>query len=1091
MLLKFNHPRARRRESARAAMRLFGGSVALRHALRWGSGHATLVICFVFGSGSFSAAEEPISFNRQIRPLLAEHCFTCHGPDAAQRTAELRLDTFDGATADLGGHAAIKPGDTATSALLARVKSADLDVRMPPREAVRGLTADEIILLERWIAQGARYERHWSFLPPERLPLPQVQQPGWVRNPIDHFIQARHDAAGLSPTPEADPRTLLRRLSLDLTGLPPSPEEMTAFLADTSPGRYDRAVDRLLASPRLGERLAAPWLDAARYADTNGYQSDGERDMWRWRDWVIEAFNANQPFDQFTIEQLAGDLLPGATFQQRLATGFNRNHRGNAEGGIIPEEYAVEYVVDRVETTSTVWLGLTIGCARCHDHKYDPVTQQEFYELYAFFNNVPERGKAIKFGNSPPLMPAPTREQQAQLAQAEAAVAAAKAAFAKLGPELAQGQRAWERQFGNTAAVKKPAAKLAPTASQNWTITEGLAARFDFEGEASETNTKHVLPGKLGLAASFNGQQPLDLGDVGNFGYLDRFTLAAWVHPAASTGMLLSRMTDTARSDGYGLRLEHGKLQVNLVKRWLDDAIRVETVNGLALNRWRHVLVTYDGSRTAAGIQVYFDGELQPLTVHLDDLNQSFENKEPFRLGGGGGDADRFQGLLDDVRIYDRALPPSEASIVAEAATIAELASQEPAERTTAGQRKLREYYLREAAPPAARATYAQLRQTQQDKTQLVETFPTVMVMEELPRPRNTFLLDRGQYDLPKQQVWAATPDCLPPLANHTAQPNNPTGGDQPDRLDLARWLVSPRHPLTARVTVNRLWQLMFGQGLVATPEDFGTQGAWPSHPELLDWLAVELEDSGWDLKHVLRLLVTSATYRQSSAASREGWAADPDNVLLARGARHRLSAEAIRDVALAAAGLLVERQGGPSVKPYQPAGLWKDVATISDYDQDHGADLYRRGLYTYFKRTVAPPGMAVFDAANRETCVVRTSRTNTPLQALTLLNSTAFVEAARVLAAHAMQTQTSVDGQLRYAFERILSRPPSNEELAVLRRGHAGHRARFANDLHASRQLVATGEFPAAEGVDLASHAALTALVSTLLNLDEAVTRQ
>ncbi len=1058
-------------------------------------------------------AADDISFNRHIRPLLAEHCFTCHGPDANQRQADLRLDTVEGATADLGDRRAIVPGDGAASHLLGRVRSSDPQLRMPPADAGRALTAAEIRLLEQWIAAGAEYERHWAFIPPERPAIPRVKQPGWARNAIDLFVQVRHEREGLTQNPPADSATLLRRLSLDLTGLPPTPAEMEAFLAENSPDGYDRAVERLLASPRLGEHLAARWLDAARYADTNGYQSDGERSMWRWRDWVIEAFNTNQPFDQFTIEQLAGDLLPNPTFEQRLATGFNRNHRGNAEGGIIPEEYAVEYVVDRVETTSTVWLGLTLGCARCHDHKYDPVSQKEFYELYAFFNNVPEKGKAVKFGNSPPVMLAPTREQQAKLRKAEQQLAEAQAEFNRIEAQAVSSQRTWETRLAKTfQAYQQGNPFEIPPAVQDLPdspITEGLVAHFPFNRDlenaldsadkkpAAETkvheeaqskpnphsaeNSIGLETGRLGQAVYLPGKGYLELGDIGHFHYQDRFTLAAWVFPAGEVGTLFSRMTDTARSDGYAVRLEKGRVQVNLVKRWLDDAIRVETMTKLALTRWQHLLVTYDGSRTAAGIQVFFDGVPQPIRVHLDDLNQSFDNEEPFRLGGGGGDSDRFSGKIDDLRIYHRALSPREAAIVAEPTSLVLLASTKPKTRTAGGQAKLTEYYLREQAPLTIRAAYARLLAARAAKVALLEQFPTVMVMEELPKPRATFVLDRGQYDLPREEVTASTPACLPPLASNVS----------PNRLALAQWLVSPRHPLTARVTVNRLWQMLFGQGIVTTPEDFGTQGAWPSHPELLDWLAVELVDSGWDLKHVLRTIVTSATYRQASNASNAAWARDPDNVLLTRGARFRLSAEAVRDQALAAAGLLVERQGGPSVKPYQPDGLWKDVATIADYEQDHGADLYRRSLYTYFKRTVAPPGMAVFDAAGRETCVVRTGRTNTPLQALTLMNSVAFVEAARVLAAEAMQTEETVDGQLGLAFRRVLSRAPCDEELAVLRRGWERHRQRFAADLPAARELATAGEHPAGAVLDWASHAALTAVVSTLLNLDEAVTRQ
>lgn len=1048
------------------------------------------------------------TYNADIRPILAERCFTCHGPDEKQRQADLRLDTFAGATADLGGRRAIRSGQPQASELLARVRSEDAALRMPPAEAGPALTEAEIRVLERWIRAGAQYQTHWAFTPPQRPKLPQVTDPAWAANPIDLFVQARLEAAGLQPSPPADKAALLRRVTLDLTGLPPTTKALDAFLADDAPDAYQRAVEKLLASPALGEHLATRWLDAARYADTNGYQSDGDREMWRWRDWVIEAINANMPFDQFTIEQLAGDLLPNATFEQRLATGFNRNHRGNAEGGIIPEEYAVEYVVDRVETTSTVWLGLTLGCARCHDHKYDPISQREFYQLFAFFNNVPENGKAVKFGNSPPMMVAPTRDQQHRLRQLEAHVKACEQAVTQLADRQQQQQRQWEQRI---AASGKPV---------DWTITAGLLGHFPFDGDAanhapatitraasakndvpepdkptagknSETSSATVLPrrfgpGPLGQAADFDGREPLDAGNLGHFTYMDKFTISAWIFPVQTTGTIVSKMADTARADGYAVRLEGGRVQVNLVKRWLDDAIRVETTSSLAANRWHHVLVTYDGSRIAAGIQVYFDGQPQPLHVHLDELNQSFENDEPFRIGGGGGSDDRFQGSIDDLRLYDRALDAVEARVVAEPGDLTALAAL-PADRRTQNQGvKLREAFARVFAEPAIREPYQQWLAARQQVQTYRERLPTVMVMVEMPRPRPTYLLERGQYDQPGERVTADVPGCLPPLPSTASE-----DGRVPNRLDLARWLTSANHPLTARVTVNRLWEMLFGRGLVDTPEDLGTQGSLPTHPELLDWLAVELVESGWDVKHMLRTIVTSATYQQSSHAGEELWQRDPDNRLLARGPRFRLSAEAVRDQALSAAGLLVQRQGGPSVKPYQPAGLWQDVATISTYEQSHGADLYRRSVYTFFKRTVSPPSMALFDAPGREACSVRRVSTNTPLQALAIMNGKTYLEAARVLAARLMQEEPSLDARLTQAFRRLTSRLPRESELTVLRRGYHRHWQRFAADQQAARQLVQVGEYPLPDGLDPAEHAALTAMVSTILNLDEVITRQ
>jgi Protein of unknown function (DUF1553)/Protein of unknown function (DUF1549)/Concanavalin A-like lectin/glucanases superfamily len=865
-------------------------------------------------------------------------------------------------------------------------------------------------------------------------------------------------------------------VTLDLTGLPPSPAEVDAFLADADPGAYERAVDRLLASPRYGERMAVRWLDAARYADTNGYQSDGERVMWRWRDWVIDAFNRNLPYDRFTIEQLAGDLLPDPTLDQRIATGFNRNHRGNGEGGIIPEEYAVEYVADRVETTATVWLGLTVGCARCHDHKFDPVPQRDFYRLFAFFNNVPEKGKAVKFGNSPPVIASPTPAQQEQLRDVEARLAAAEAAFARLEPDLAAAQAAWEKDL--------PSAVPA-----NWFPEAGLlfhlpldgdprAARGPVAGAVFREGLPSFVPGRLGHAAAFDGRCYLDAGDVGDFGFLDRFSCGAWVFPTADRGTLWSRMADVPESEGYQVRLEAGRVQVNLVKRWLDDALRVETEEPLPAGHWRHLLVTYDGSRVAAGIKVYVDGRPARLRVLLDDLNQSFQAREPFRLGAGGGPDVRFRGLLDDLRVYGEALSPADAELLATTDPLAALAATPAARRSPAQAHKLRSCFLAEHAPARLRTAWRHVLDLRAERRRLTESFPTTMVMEELPTPRPAFVLARGQYDRPGERVTAGVPARLPPL---------PPGAPA-NRLGLARWLVAPAHPLTARVTVNRFWQMLFGTGLVKTAEDFGAQGEWPSHPELLDWLATELVGGGWDVKALLRTVVTSSTYRQSSRVTPALLQRDPENRLLARGPRLRLPAEMIRDQALAASGLLVERFGGPSVRPYQPPGLWKELTGADEYVPDRGEGRYRRGLYTFWKRTVAPPAMLTFDAAGRETCTVRETRTNTPLQALNLLNDPTYLEAARALARRVLSPpEASDEARTAHLFRSVLGRAPRPAERDILVQALHRQRAEFQADPSAAKKLVGAE----AEPVAVREGAAYTALASLVLNLDEALTKE
>jgi hypothetical protein len=1000
-------------------------------------------------------ADPIVEFNRDVRPVLAENCYACHGPDAARRKAKLRLDTQEGAFADLGGRRAVVPGDVVTSELLQRIAAEEDDRRMPPPRTGRSLTSAQAETLRRWVEQGAKWESHWSLIAPRRPALPQVRNASWSRNPIDRFVLDRLESAGLPPSAETDRTTLVRRVTLDLTGLPPTPAEVDAFLADRSPAAYELLVDRLLASPRYGEHMALSWLEAARYADTNGYQSDGERFMWRWRDWVIDAFNGNMPFDRFTIEQLAGDLLPSATLDQRIATGFNRNHRGNAEGGIIPEEYAVEYVADRVETTATVWMGLTLGCARCHDHKFDPLTQRDFYQVFAFFNNVPEKGRAVKFGNSPPMIQAPTPAQRERLVALEKLLAWYEHRFSEESSVLPMARIAWEREV---AAAGKPL---------DWTITENLLAHFQLDEDRS---------------TAFDGRRVADAGDVGAFGFDDKFSLAAWIRfEAGRGGTILSRMTDVPQGDGYALVLEGGKLQANFVKRWLDDALRVETERALTPGCWHHVLVAYDGTRTADGVNVFVDGRPEPIRILLDELNQSFKTTEPLRIGGGNGPEGRFHGSIKDVRIFGAVLTSRDAAVLATPETIDTLAAVPPERRSPGQEAKLSACFLAEYAPKRLREDWRKIVALLRERDRLVSSFPTTMVMQELPTPRESFILVRGQYDRRGERVAAGVPGCLPPL-----------GDREPSRLGFARWLADPAHPLTARVAVNRAWQAFFGAGLVRTAEDFGTRGEPPTHPELLDWLATELVRLGWDRKALHRLIVTSATYRQSSHATAEQQRRDPDNRLLSRAPRLRLSAAQIRDQALAASGLLVERLGGPSVKPYQPEGLWRELAEIKEYPQDHGPDLYRRGLYTFWKRTVPPPSMVAFDAPSRETCTVRGSRTNTPLQALTLLNDVTYVEAARVLAQRAIAEGGTAPGdRLTLAYRLATARRPTAEETQVLLAGYGKHLAHYRAHLDEARSLVQAGEAPADGHLDPAELAAMMVVAELVLNLDEAITRE
>ncbi len=1050
----------------------------------------------MLGHGTVVAAEpsqEPadglVEFNRDVRPILSDNCYQCHGPDKVQRKADLRLDTEAGAFADLGGHRAIVAGDVDKSELFQRLIADDEGERMPPVKSGKRLTKSQIELIRRWIAQGAQWQKHWAFLPPVAAVPPNVENQARVRNAIDAFVLARLEREGLSPAPEADKATLIRRLSLDLTGLPPTPAESDAFLVDESPGAYEKVVDRLLNSPRFGERMAVRWLDGARYADTSGYQSDGERVMWRWRDWVIDAYNRNMPFDQFTIEQIAGDMLPHATLDQQIATGFNRNHRGNSEGGIIPEEYAAEYVVDRVDTTFTVWQGLTMGCSRCHEHKFDPFTQKEFYQAFAYFNNVPEFGRASKYGNSPPYLKTPTGSQEQQLKQLDMRLAAEEAAFDRLLPDVIAAQTEWERNLDAQALA-------------DWTITHGQKAYISFDDRAAaagiavtETQWESGEPtsglGKMGEAGVFDGTRFVSAGDVGGFGFLDKFSLAAWVYPTGPRGgTILSRMIDADEGEGYSVVVENGKLQFNLVKRWLDDALRVETEAPLVADNWQHVFVAYDGSRSALGVQVFVNGKLQKLKVELDLLNQTFATKQPFRIGGGNGPAKRFHGMIDDVRVYAEVLSEADVQVLATAETIGELRSIAAERRTVAQTNKLRACFLERAAALPIREARQRVDTLRKERISLFENFPTTMVMQEMPVPRETFVLIRGEYDKPGEKVAPGVPASLPAV---------PAGAPS-NRLALARWLVDRGNPLTARVAVNRMWQMLFGTGLVKTVDDFGAQGEWPSHPELLDWLAVEFmsppagagsKSHAWDVKALLRLIVTSSIYRQSSRSTPALLHRDPDNRLLSRGPRLRLSAEMVRDQALLAGGLLVEKLGGPSVKPYQPAGLWKELAD-TDYVQDTGENLYRRSMYTFFKRTVAPPTMITFDAAGRETCVVRETRTNTPLQALALMNDITFVEAARGLAQRVMLAgEETAEARLRLVFRLATSRRPNPQELQILITGWQAQHDRFAKAPEAAEKLTKIGELKRPEKLDVIDLAAYTTVAGMLLNLDETITKE
>jgi len=1038
------------------------------------------LFCSLVGFG-LTCSAATVEFNRDVRPILSDKCYICHGPDAKNKHIPFRLDHEEDAKAKLpDGKHAIVESHPEQSEMIRRITAEKAAMRMPPAYTGTKLTPKEIETITTWVAQGAKWEKHWSFLPPKRYPPPAVKDAAWVRNPIDAFVLARLEEKGLRPSPEADRETLIRRVTLDLTGLPPTPSEIDAFLNDKSDRAYENVVDHLLASPRYGERMAFDWLDAARYADTNGYQYDAGRYMWRWRDSVIAAFNRNEPFNQFALEQLAGDMLPNATLDQKIASGFNRNHRINTEDGIIPEEYGVEYVVDRVATTSSVFLGLTLGCSRCHNHKFDPFTQKEFYQLYAYFDQVPETGRGIKYGNSPPLVEAPTADEQKELARLNGLIADVEHTLASDDKSIQHAQNSWEHRLAKEKGGE-----------QFWVPGRDLLASFVFdlkEPSKPEGGAVPYVAGHPGRAASFDGKTNLNTGVNTPLDIDDPFTLSAWIHSDSTPdGSVVSDMTDDPRGKGYGMHMDHGKVHVNLTSVWVDDAIRVESEETLAANRWYHLAATYDGSKIADHVHIYVDGRPVKSKILMDTLYRPYRNARrkfdmPVRIGGGWGPERRFHGLISSVHLYSTVLSDEEIAAMADADSLSTLAAKKPAARTPLENKILRWAFLDTSAPPRYHDTWTQLAALRLKKEKFERSFSTVMVMQDVAERRPTHLLIRGSYDKPGDIVQPGVPAVLNPLPANA--PNN--------RLGFAEWVVDPANPLFSRVTVNRYWQSYFGTGIVKTVEDFGSQGEYPSHPELLDWLATEFIKDDWNVKAMQKLIVTSATYRQSSETSPDALQRDPDNRMLARGPRVRLPAEMIRDQALAAAGLLVEKIGGPSVMPYQPPGLWKEIGMQdTDYSQGHGADLYRRSLYTYWKRTAAPPTMINFDASLREDCVVRAVRTDTPLQALNLMDSEQFLEASRFIGQRMLEEGGATpDSRLRYGFRLALARYPTTAELAVLHNNLQYHLDYFSNPAKA-QQFLKQGEAPADPKLKPRDLAAYASAASLILNLDETITKE
>jgi hypothetical protein len=997
-----------------------------------------------------------LEYNRDIRPILAENCFPCHGPDSAARKADLRLDRRDDAV-DAG---AIDPDDPGSSELLARINAKDPKQLMPPPVTTKTLTDQQKDALRRWITEGATYQPHWSLIPPARPAPPQPRERSWARNAIDQFILARLEQNGLSPAPEADRRTLARRLCLDLTGLPPAPELVEAFVTNPSSSAYDDLVTRLLDSPRWGEHRARYWLDAARYADTNGYHFDNYREAWAYRDWVISAFDRNLPFDRFTIEQLAGDLLPGHTLDQQVASGFNRCNMTTNEGGVIPEEYKVLYARDRTETVSTVWMGLTAGCAVCHDHKFDPISQREFYALSAFFNNTTQPTMDGNVKDTPPTIFVPDAADRDRWQAVSAYLADARS---QLDARKTSARPEFDRWLADAKADLLAASM--PTAGLRLAANAGAS-------------------GAIGGGSAPWLEGPFEAAEAGDFEKDQAFSYGAWVKlPRRDmTGSILARMDDTHDYRGWDLWLEENRIGTHLVHKWPDDALKVVARGEVPAGVWTHVLATYDGSGKAAGMKFYINGEPQQVDVAIDALRSTIRTTVPLKAGQ-RHTSEKLEGAaIAGLRIYSRQLSPQEADRLAWADRAATLARAPSAQRSKGELELVFGWWLR-SVDPASQDLRGKLAALETEAASIKTRGTYAHVMHERSEQAMAYLLHRGEYDKRRDPVKAGTPRALP------AYP-----GDLPrNRLGLATWLVRPEHPLTARVAVNRFWQEVFGAGLVRTAGDFGVSGELPSHPELLDWLAVEFRENGWDIKGLFRLLVESSTYRQSAVATREKLEKDPSNRLLSRGPRFRMDAEVIRDQALAVSGLLVGTVGGPSARPYQPDGVWEAVAMPESnthfYLTDHGAQVYRRSLYTFWKRSAPPASLDILNAPSREVCTVRRERTNTPLQALVTLNDPQFVEAARGLAQSVLKTcgqDQACDSRIDRLARRLLARPLRSEEQAVVRASLAKLEAYYQAHPDEAARLIAVGESKADPALSGPVLAAWTMLANELMNLDE-----
>lgn len=1040
-----------------------------------------LVTTMSCGLASHTRADDDIDFARDIRPILSENCIYCHGPDEQHREAGLRLDLKEHAFADHDGLIAFVPGDLDKSEAWQRISTHEAADLMPPPDSNKQLTGEQKELLKRWIESGAKWTEHWAFVAPQKPEPPTA--PGDA-SPIDRFLLARLGQKQLAPSPEADRGTLIRRLTLDLTGLPSTLEEIDGFLRDESPEAPARLVDRLLESPAYGERMASDWLDLARYADTYGYQNDRENRVWPWRDWLIRAFNENLSYDQFITWQLAGDLLPSPEQDQILATAFNRLHRQTNEGGSVLEEFRVEYVADRTHTFGTAFLGMTFECARCHDHKYDPISQKDYYSLSAFFSNIDESGMYSHFTEP---VPSPSaflysegqreahRELKDAISQAEAAVQedrlAAKSRFQE-----------WLSNPLRPLPIGGPAAHLTFDEVEGTTVEDRVNP--DYKGKAAPALER--VEGRKGRAIRFTGDDAVDVKHAGQFERTDPFSFSLWLkaesHAPRQVVFHRSMAAEDAASRGYELLLEEGRLDFALAHFWPGNAVRVQTVEAIPAGEWVHLVVTYDGSSRAEGLRIFINGEAAELSVIRDNLFETIrygggESDPPLRLGARFRDSGFKNGIVDEFLVFDRELSAIEAADLAASGSLRDRLESRIAGAQAKGEPDplLFEYYLK-SVDSSHDALQSPLRRARALENAFAGELLEIMVMKEMPERRPTYLLQRGEYDKRREEVAPDAPASILPFPSDLPR----------DRLGLAQWLLHPDHPLTSRVVVNRIWKMFFGTGLVRTPEDFGNQGSPPSHPALLDHLARRFVESGWDVKKLCREIALSSTYGQSSLPRPDLRDKDPHNEWLARGPRHRLTAEQIRDSALASSGLLVKKIGGPSVKPYQPEGLWRDASSV-EYQPDTGEGLYRRSMYTFIKRTVPPPMMTTFDAPNREVCIARREVTATPLQALVVMNDPQFVEAARVLAAKVI-AEDSLDeaSRVRTVFRILIGREPDPTEQSILLAALGEQRGWFTARPEEAAAYIRVGDSPVPDGIDNGELAAMTAVAQICMNHDE-----